>query len=246
VNYDEGVAAGYARRYELHDYADSHRVVAAAIGARGARVLDVGCGQGTWTARLRADGYEAFGVDPSRPMLGRAHAAARGRVVRGIGERLPVADATFDAVLFMNSFHHLSDPEHACAEARRVLRRGGTFVSIGLDPHERADRWFLYDLFPDARSSDLRRYPARERRVRWLERAGFDAIDVWIAERLRSTESPRTVRAKGLLERGFTSQLTLLSEAAYRAGLERFEAMATEDERVLEVDLTLFATIATA
>jgi SAM-dependent methyltransferase len=42
--------------------------------------------------------------------------------------QLPFGDATFDAVVTFNTFEHLSDPERAAAEIRRVLKPGGRLV----------------------------------------------------------------------------------------------------------------------
>jgi ubiquinone/menaquinone biosynthesis C-methylase UbiE len=49
-------------------------------------------------------------------------------------------------------------------EVRRVLRPGGRLMSIGLDPHEKRDRWFVYDFFPETLELDLNRFPAIARR----------------------------------------------------------------------------------
>ncbi|MEL0028934.1 MAG: class I SAM-dependent methyltransferase, partial [Perlucidibaca sp.] len=61
-------------------------------------------------------------------------AAARGlsNIVteRGAAERLPFADASFDAVFSRYSAHHWSDLGAALREVRRVLRPGGRVVFI--------------------------------------------------------------------------------------------------------------------
>ena len=53
---------------------------------------------------------------------------------------------------------------------------------------------------------------------------------------------------EGVLERTFTSQLTLLDDAEFAEGLARIEdaaARAAPEELMLEVDLDLFASYAT-
>jgi SAM-dependent methyltransferase len=53
--------------------------------------------------------------------------------VLGIGERLPFADETFDAVLSFSVLEHVRDPFECAAEIRRVLKPGGMLhVSV---PH---------------------------------------------------------------------------------------------------------------
>jgi SAM-dependent methyltransferase len=43
-------------------------------------------------------------------------------------EFLPFPDASFDLILFTEAFHYVTDPAHAVAELRRVLRPEGTLV----------------------------------------------------------------------------------------------------------------------
>ena len=100
-------------------------------GAR--RVLDVGCGEGQ-ISRLaaRLEGVEqVVGVDPTWNQL--TVAVARGGpigFVRGGAERLPFADATFDAVVACLVFEHVDAVDEAIAEVARVLAAGGRFCLL--------------------------------------------------------------------------------------------------------------------
>jgi SAM-dependent methyltransferase len=49
--------------------------------------------------------------------------------VRADGARLPVADASVDAVAALFTLYHYDDPLVPIAEARRVLRAGGIFAA---------------------------------------------------------------------------------------------------------------------
>jgi SAM-dependent methyltransferase len=46
------------------------------------------------------------------------------------GERLPFSDGSFDLVFGRAVLHHARNLRHLCAEARRVLRLGGTFIAV--------------------------------------------------------------------------------------------------------------------
>jgi SAM-dependent methyltransferase len=88
-------------------------------------VVDLGAGTGALTRLLVDRVASVTAVEPDPRM--RATLAARvpaATVLDGAGERLPVGDATQDAVLAHSSWHWV-DPPRAVAEVARVLRPGG-------------------------------------------------------------------------------------------------------------------------
>ena len=92
-----------------------------------ADVLDVGCGTGG-TMRALADVARFTGLDVN-PDAARVSQRHSGRpVVVGNATDLPFGDATFDALLALDVFEHVPDDARALAEARRVLRPGGTLI----------------------------------------------------------------------------------------------------------------------
>ena len=99
------------------------------------RAVDVGCGEGTWTA-LAAEYVGRAGVDVSIVGLDWSVAAlrqARGRglqVMRGSAEYpgLPLGSESLDLMIISELIEHLVDTDMALMEARRVLRPGGTLL----------------------------------------------------------------------------------------------------------------------
>jgi SAM-dependent methyltransferase len=90
-------------------------------------VLDVGCGEGQIARLVAAE--RVVGVDPTWAQV--EVAAARGgrpAYARASAAALPVAAATFDAVVACLVFEHIRDVDDAVAEVARVLRPGGRFV----------------------------------------------------------------------------------------------------------------------
>jgi SAM-dependent methyltransferase len=94
-------------------------------GATG-RVLDLGAGTGR-DLPLYPPGTLAIALDPHPENVARARRRAHGApFVLGRAEALPFRDGTFDTVVCGLVLCSVDDPARALAEARRVLRPGGT------------------------------------------------------------------------------------------------------------------------
>lgn len=95
----------------------------------GRRILDLGCGKGRFSRPLRELGASVVGLDLSAAMLDGASGIDR---VRASARRLPFGPASFDGVVAVEVFEHLAprSVDDVCAEARRVLRPGGTLVVV--------------------------------------------------------------------------------------------------------------------
>src|SRR5687768_7666446 len=105
------------------------------VAWRGSEVaLDVGCGPGTYDAALTRRARTVVGLDLSPGMLGRpgGPADASPGVSHGVADAqaLPVRDAGVDVVLAAHMLYHVPDVARALAEARRVLRPGGTALLV--------------------------------------------------------------------------------------------------------------------
>ncbi len=85
---------------------------------KGARVLDVGCGDGLISAVLQAKRPDLIlrGID----VLPRSHTHIP--VEMFDGSLIPFDDQSFDVVLFSDVLHHTPDPAVLLREARRVAR----------------------------------------------------------------------------------------------------------------------------
>jgi SAM-dependent methyltransferase len=94
-------------------------------------VLEVGCGTGVLTRMLARlpEVDRVTGVDPAPLLLEKAREFARNlnniTFQDADGRALPVADGTFDVVVFDSTLSHVPGPEQALAEAFRVLRPMG-------------------------------------------------------------------------------------------------------------------------
>ncbi|MDX2398597.1 class I SAM-dependent methyltransferase [Microbacterium algeriense] len=102
------------------------------------RVADVGAGTGKLTRVLaKAPDAEVVAVDPDPEMLATLRGAVPGvPTFRGSAERLPLPDASVDAVVLGQAWHWV-EPIAASAEIGRAVRSGGV---LGLIWNLRDDR----------------------------------------------------------------------------------------------------------
>lgn len=224
VDYDR-VAHVYEARYERNDYAGVEAALVAFVeGTRTnrERVLEVGCGGGHWLRRLGESAVRVFGLDPSARMLSVARAAAGGAsLVRGRAEALPFAEAICGRVFCVNALHHFDEPALFLREARRVLSSGGGLLTIGLDPHNGMDTWWVYDYFPAALAADRRRYLPGARIRELMTDAGFSNCQTRIVQHRPRLMTVSEASSGGFMDRTSTSQLMVISDADYQSGLKR-------------------------
>jgi ubiquinone/menaquinone biosynthesis C-methylase UbiE len=250
VEYDT-IATTYDRRYLDNDYSGVENALVAFVGQNlNGRALEVGCGTGHWLRFLGAKGIPVAGLDASTRMLACAHAQDhRTALVRGLAEHLPWADESFDRLFCVNALHHFRDKQRFLVEALRVLRRGGQFMTIGLDPHTGLDQWHIYEYFEPVLEIDRRRYsPTGQIRERMNAVEFVDCVTREV-QHLQVRLSARAAIEQGRLDRGATSQLALLTEDQYQQGIDRIRkgiesAEARDDSLYLTADLRLYATFA--
>lgn len=93
----------------------------------GTRVLEVGCGRGHLTRRLRERGIDIIGVD-ANPNA--AEIAETNRVQTMRAEELEFGDNSFDVIVSVHALEHIPALEAAFLEMARVLRPGGRTLHI--------------------------------------------------------------------------------------------------------------------
>lgn len=138
-HYDAEYYADLARRYRQRNRFARRRirnVLSLLPPLDGARVLDLGCGMGTFTIECARMGARATGIDPAAAALAAARRVADAervrdvRFIRADAASLPIASDSVDVVLAADLTEHLDHVTLAriLRESGRVLRRDGILV----------------------------------------------------------------------------------------------------------------------
>ena len=122
-------------RIEAHRYAKEWHIPEAAdfAGARGLRVLEIGCGLGTDGVRFAKAGADYTGVDLTDAAIELARkrfelSGLRGELRVSDAENLDFADESFDLVYSHGVLHHTPDIARAVSEIHRVLKPEGRAI----------------------------------------------------------------------------------------------------------------------
>jgi ubiquinone/menaquinone biosynthesis C-methylase UbiE len=147
----------------------------------GARVLDLGCGNGAKISRL-ADRFELVGVDISERQLELARAAVpEAALIQADFATLEFPDGIFDAVTALYSLVHVPREEQPglLDRIRRWLKPGGHFLASmsHIGGEDRTDEWLGVEMFFSGFDAETNR--------RLVRQAGFELLTddlVWIHE----------------------------------------------------------------
>ena len=132
------------------------------------RGVEIGVGSGRFAAPLDIH----LGLDPSPRMLEISRERGIG-VVRGVAEKLPFTDSSFDLVLMTTTICFLDDIVSAFREVNRILMPGGSFVigfidrnsPVGRSYQEKSSSNVFYELATFYSVEDI---------VYLLNESGFD------------------------------------------------------------------------
>lgn len=102
-------------------------LVRGALVKPGARLLDVGCGAGSFLKKMEKYGMEVYGVDFSKVAVSRARTSGL-NVFHGSLEKAKFSDEYFDVITLNHVFEHLHDPLKTLRELKRILKTKGTII----------------------------------------------------------------------------------------------------------------------
>jgi ubiquinone/menaquinone biosynthesis C-methylase UbiE/biotin operon repressor len=159
-------------------------------------VADLGAGEGTLAQLLAKNARKVIAVDNAPKMVEYGAELAKKHGFKNLEYRLgdiedpPIEKNSIDLAIFSQALHHAIHPERAIAAAHRILKKGGRVVLLDLLSHRfekarelYADHWLGF--------SEVQLH-------QWLERAGFDDIEVTIVAREKESPHFQTIFASGL------------------------------------------------
>jgi ubiquinone/menaquinone biosynthesis C-methylase UbiE len=221
LDYDE-LAGTYNRRFHYDLNKGTHAALQILIGPNfiPKKILEVGCGTCHWLTSLIAAGHHCFGLDPSQKML-RQSQSHQLCLIQGVAEVLPFPKNTFDVVYCVNAIHHFNNIKSFFLEAFRILSPRGIIGIIGMDPRDQRNKWYLYHFFQGTLERDLKRFPAWSSLQQLLKTIGFDMLGLIDVNFIHDPKTSANVCNDPFLAKSACSQLALLSENAYKKGLEK-------------------------
>jgi SAM-dependent methyltransferase len=238
LNYDQ-IATEYNQRYpSSQNWERGQTLLNLASQIHAQTALEVGSGTGFWLNLLHSIVPNLFGLDYSLGMIKEAQRQpAPLTLLRGSAPHLPYRDQTFDLVYCVDAIHHFGDYRRFVLEAFRVLKPGGALAVIGHDPHEGTSNWYIYDYFNGVLDTDLRRYPSGRSVIRSMEAGGFGSVSSQMIEHILNMHVGYAVLRDPFLKKSATSQLALLSDKEYAAGIQRIKQAIDNasacDERII-------------
>ena len=118
-----------ARNPFAADYERKREAVIGSVAGTDKQVLDLGGGMGRMSIPLSRRHFVTLtDLSPHMLDLARPHASERLKLEVADARHLPFADSSFDCVLAIDLLPHIPVPEELIAEAKRVLRPGGSLI----------------------------------------------------------------------------------------------------------------------
>jgi len=234
LNYDK-IAQKYNQRYpDSQQWERGEALFDLAKRIKAKTILEVGSGTGHWLNLLQPITNQLYGLDYSIGMLMQSKGqAAPLKLVRGTATNLPLKKEAFDLIYCVDAIHHFVNHKTFIQEAFRLLKPNGVLAVIGHDPHdENSSNWYIYNYFDTVYDTDLRRYPSAVSLLQMLKQEGFTDLSSQTVENIQNIHVGEAVLKDPFLKHDATSQLALLNEETYQAGIEKIkQALDTAKEK---------------
>jgi len=99
-------------------------------GQNKGKLLDVGCGNGYFLAKMRELGWKVVGVEPDGQAVKVAKEHFGFDVYEGSLEEVGFPNDTFDAITMNHVIKHVPNPLSTLKECQRILKKGGKLIVV--------------------------------------------------------------------------------------------------------------------
>lgn len=160
-----------------------------AVGLRGKRVVDVGCGGGLLSEGMAVRGANVTGIDLSEKALGvaRLHLLESGQKVdyRKVAAEQLAAEipAAFDIVTCLEMLEHVPDPASIVASCARLVKPGGRVFFSTINRNPKAYLFavigaeYVLQMLPKG-THDFARFIKPSELARWCKQSGLEPDEV--------------------------------------------------------------------
>lgn len=161
--------------------------IESAVGLRGRRVLDIGCGGGLLSEAMAARGARVTGIDPGEAAIRTAREHLAGQDVEyhactleSFADKEP---APFDIITCMELLEHVPDPDALVARTASLLKPGGHLFLATINRNLQS--WltavvgaeYLLRLLPRG-THDYARFIRPSELAAWLRQSGFRVVTI--------------------------------------------------------------------
>ena len=151
------------------------------------RILDIACGPGLLSGRLRGRGLEVIGVDLAEVLLAQAVHRGRGRFVRGDMRQLPFRGSFHLACCLLHTINYMTnDDDLACAfrSIAAALRPGG-LAAVDFIAYEPRSEWRV-QWSETVRGAGVRIVCSHDQVPNWRRMVAIDRHTYTVHERERT------------------------------------------------------------
>ena len=136
--FDENLEVNVSRFQESEEYCETKRIIKI-YAPHGITLLDIGSGNGISAVSFALDGYSVTSVEPDGSdtigtgairKLKENYKLENLQVYESFAENMNLPSASFDIVYARQCMHHANNLKQFVAEASRVLKPGGLFITV--------------------------------------------------------------------------------------------------------------------
>lgn len=186
------------------------------------KILDVGCGTGNLTVKLREYiNIESVGIDISFKMLQKARAKTLDVLRANVDCGLPFNDRAFDAVIGSYFLHYIKNMGALIEDCFRILKDDSPLIFL-TSSHDQIEQLHpvIKEFFPSLIERDKERFPDIPELDYFFKAAGFNKVrhkELTIEKILIDMSYIEKVKNR------FVSTFFLLSEEEFNEGIEKLE-----------------------